>query len=405
MTVIDKPASAATGTPAPGSRELRELVEAIAAGARARDKGEAPAQDAIDLVRRARLGTFRLPRPDGAGATLPELFSLVIDLGEADSNIPHILRNHFNTVEKLLRSGHNPTYRNWLDYAREGRLFGIGASELGIQSIGSGDANTRLDERGDDYVLNGEKYYSTGNFYVDYILVNAKAPTGRIATALVPRDHSGVNVEDDWDGIGQRLTASGTSVFTDVPVRRDDVVFLDEEEVKLPFEATFPQLYLTSIVTGILRSIVRDATTLVQGRERNYYHAVSAQPAGDPLLQQTVGRLASIAYVAESSVLRAAEALGAALQSAIDGRPEPALFQEAALRTAKSKVVIDDLALGAANQLFEVGGASAARQSAQLDRHWRNIRTISSHNPLSYKARALGSYIVNGEPLPTGAFF
>jgi len=254
-------------------------------------------------------------------------------------------------------------------------------------------------------VLNGTKYYSTGNLYSDFILVNAKTPDNRFAAALVSVTQDGVNVADDWDGIGQRLSASGTTVLTDVAVKRADVLFHDDEGGKPPFQATFAQLYLTTIIAGILRSVVKDAVALVKRRERNYYHAVAPRPADDPLLQQTIGRLASAAYIAEAGVLRAADMLGAAFQSAIDGKPDEGLFIEAALRTAKCKVVIDELALNAATQLFDVGGASAAKQSQRLDRHWRNIRTISSHNPVSYKARVIGDYAINATPLPRAAFF
>jgi len=390
----------------PGSPALADLVKAIAADAEARDRGKVPTREAIDLIRSARLGAFRLPQSQGGGgASLPQLFELIIDLAEADSNIPHILRNHFAFVEKALRTRHNPKYARWVGDALEGRLFGLGASELGIQNIGDGDAATRLEPKGKDFVLNGTKYYSTGNFYSDFILVNAKTPDGRAVTARVSIEQDGVNVDDDWDGIGQRFTASGTTVLIDVAVNRDEVLFVDKEDVKLPFQATFPQLFLTAIIAGIMRSVVRDATALVKRRDRNYYHAVAARPAEDPLLLQTIGHLASAAYVAEASVLRAADALGAAFQSAIDGRLNPDLFVEASLRTAKSKVVVDELALNAATELFDVGGASAARQSQRLDRHWRNIRTISSHNPRSYKARAIGDYVVNGQSLPSAAFF
>ncbi len=388
----------------PGSARLRDLVRTIAEGAEARDRGHASARDVIDLVRASRLGAFRLPREEGGGASLTELFALIIDLGEADSNIPHILRNHFAFVEKALRTRHNPKYARWLGHVRNGHIFGLGASELGIQKIGDGDAATRLDPKGDAFVLNGRKYYSTGNFYSDFIAVHAKTAAGEAVVAIVPTSSEGVNVSDDWDGIGQRLTASGTTILDDVHVDSENVLSATDE-VTLPSQATFPQLYLTTIITGILRSVVSDAAALVKRRDRNYYHAVAERPAEDPLLQQTVGRLASIAYVAEAAVLRAAEALDKAFQSAIDGRIDADLFQEAALRTAKSKVVVDELALNAATQLFDVGGASAAKQSARLDRHWRNIRTISSHNPVSYKARALGDYTINGTPLPGASFF
>lgn len=162
---------------------------------------------------------------------------------------------------------------------------------------------------------------------------------------------------------------------------------------------------MTAIIAGILRAVVRDAAELVLGRGRNYYHAVAARPAEDPLLQEIIGRLASTAYVAEASVLRAAEALAEAQASAEAGAADAGLFREASLRAAKAKEVVDGLALEAATRLFDVGGASAATQRARLDRHWRNIRTISSHNPVAYKARALGDLILNDMPLPSAAFF
>ncbi|HEX2885482.1 acyl-CoA dehydrogenase family protein [Vineibacter terrae] len=390
----------------PGSPALRRLVEAVTAGAEARETGEASARDAVDLVRQARLGAVRLPPSlGGFGLTLRELFEIVIDLAEADPNIPHILRNHYAFVERALRVPDNPRYRRWLGYVRDGRIIGLGASELGTQNIGVGNGETRAEPAGEAYVLNGRKYYSTGNFYSDFILVNASTPEGKPVAALVPTHAPGVNVDDDWDGIGQRLTASGTTILTNVAVSSNDVLFIEDEDVRVPHQATLPQLYLTAIIAGILRSVVKDASAVLKRRDRNYYHAVASRPAEDPLLQQTVGRLASAAFVAEATVLRAAEALDRAARSAIGGTPDHDLFVEAALRTAKSKVVIDDIALHAANQLFEVGGASAARQSQRLDRHWRNIRTISSHNPISYKARAIGDHIVNGTPIPSASFF
>nr|WP_290438720.1 acyl-CoA dehydrogenase family protein [Rhodobacter sp. 24-YEA-8] len=266
--------------------------------------------------------------------------------------------------------------------------------------MGGPSFNTTLTPEGDGFVLNGEKYYSTGNLYTDHILVSAVTLDGQFATALVPVRDPGVVIAEDWDGIGQRQTASGTTVFTNVRIAAQDVVFLEGEDRRAPVEATFPQLYLSAIIAGILRAVVRDAAELVLGRGRNYYHAVAARPAEDPLLQEIIGRLASTAYVAEASVLRAAEALAEAQASA-----EAGLFREASLRAAKAKVVVDGLALEAATRLFDVGGASAATQRARLDRHWRNIRTISSHNPVAYKARALGDLILNNTPLPSAAFF
>ncbi|PWR17806.1 acyl-CoA dehydrogenase [Zavarzinia compransoris] len=390
----------------PGSAALDDLIAAITADAEARDRGEIGAQPAVDLLKRARFGAFRIPRAEGGGgASLVELFEAVIRLAEADSNIPHIVRNHLAFVEKALRTRDNAKYRHWLRLSAAGNLFGLGASELGVQHIGKGNGATVLERRGDAYVLNGRKYYSTGNHYGDYIFVYAYTPAGEPVAAMVPVGRDGVDTTDDWDGIGQRLTASGTTTFTAVHVAPDEVIHQGEEDLKLPFEATFPQIYLTAIITGILRAIVRDGADLLRGRGRNYYHAVDPVPANDPLLQQTIGRLSSLAYVAEAAVLRAVEALGRAQDSAEAGHPDPALYREASLRAAKAKVVLDELSIAAAGQLFDVGGASAARQATRLDRHWRNIRTLSSHNPVAYKARAIGAYVIDGSPLPNASFF
>lgn len=209
MTFECKPLQA--GVPLPGSPELRALVAAVAAGAEARDRGETSPRQAIDLLRQPRIGTFRLPQPVGAAASLPQLFEFVIDLAEADSNIAHILRNHFFNTDRLLRSQYSPKYRRWLELVERGDLLGTGASELGVHGIGGPSFNTTLTPEGDGFVLNGEKYYSTGNLYTDHILVSAVTLDGQFATALAPVRNPGVVIVEDWDGIGQRQTASGTT--------------------------------------------------------------------------------------------------------------------------------------------------------------------------------------------------
>jgi alkylation response protein AidB-like acyl-CoA dehydrogenase len=172
-----------------------------------------------------------------------------------------------------------------------------------------------------------------------------------------------------------------------------------------PFQATFPQLYLTAIIAGILRAVTNDAKALLRRRGRNYYHAAVEQPTQDPILHVSLGQIASTAYAAEAIVLNAAAALDEAANSAAGGAADPVVAENASLRAAKAKIVVDDLALRAATQIFDLGGASAAKASLLLDRHWRNIRTLASHNPDPYKARVIGDHELNGTALPKGAFF
>ncbi len=139
---------------------------------------------------------------------------------------------------------------------------------------------------------------------------------------------------------------------------------------------------------------------LLSTRTRTFSFAAAEKPTEDPQLLQVVGELSSRAFAAKAIVLAAAKELDEAIETADKGIISYKASHQASLRAAQAKVVVDKLALEASTLLFEVGGASATRKTAQLDRHWRNIRTISSHNPTVYKARAIGNYEVNEIDLP-----
>src|SRR6202040_457533 len=123
------------------------------------------------------------------------------------------------------------------------------------------------------------------------------------------------------------------------------------------------------------------------------------------LYQKQLGELAATAYIAKAAVGDAAEAIAAATTSETDGAPDPELATEAQLKVAKVKVHLDDVAPEAATRLLELGGASAASRQRNLDRHWRNIRTITLHNPVAHKARVIGQNLLHGTPVPANAYF
>jgi alkylation response protein AidB-like acyl-CoA dehydrogenase len=165
------------------------------------------------------------------------------------------------------------------------------------------------------------------------------------------------------------------------------------------------QLYIHAVVAGILASVVDDGITLLRSRDRTFSHALSERPSDDPLYQKLLGELASTAYIAKAAVLDAAQAIGTATASEVDGIPDAELAAEAQLKVAKVKVHLDDVAPEAATRLLELGGASAASRQRNLDHHWRNIRTITLHNPVAYKARVIGQNLLHGTPVPANAYF
>jgi alkylation response protein AidB-like acyl-CoA dehydrogenase len=388
--------------------DLDDLLEAVAAGAAERERESRPPHDAVDLVRRAGLGALRVPAElGGGGASVRELFEVLIALAAADSNVAHILRTHYMFVEHrltLLRPGvHDP----WLERVVAGDLFGNASTEATGPVVGGATfATTIVPADGGGYVLNGTKYYSTGSLFCDWVSVVASAPDGDIVFATVPVDREGVTLEEDWDGIGQRLTGTGTTRLVDVAVAEEEIVRRFDPSVPVvTVEGAFVQLYLHAVMAGVLRSALADAAERARRRTRVFTHGSGETVAADPLVQQVVGRISSAAFAAEAIVLRAAESIEEATASIVDGVPDAALAERATFDAARAKVTVEDLAMRATSDLFEIGGASATQRVHDLDRHWRNARTLASHNPTIYKARAVGDHEINGAPPPPGWFF
>jgi len=157
------------------------------------------------------------------------------------------------------------------------------------------------------------------------------------------------------------------------------------------------------VVAGILRTITADAVDLVRGQRRNYYHGSSDEPRHEPAVQSIVGQISVNSHAADAIVASAAQSLERARDTEGPGRDEALL--QASLDAARAKISVDELAARTGWLLFETGGATSVRAGLNLDRHWRNARTLASHNPDSYKLRYLGDYLLNGATPPTGSFF
>lgn len=404
------PAVSRTEPVRPGTPAWAALLERIAAGAVEREREQIAPHDVIAWVKEAGVGRLRLPVADGgAGLSIPELFAALIDLAEADSAVPHILRTHFWFVEQHLQAADDPVFRRrLLELAGNDLIVGNGFSEQNKRPVGLYFDTAFTPDPAGGYRLNGTKYYSTGSIYSDYTQIWASAPDGRNAGAVIPVDREGVSILDDWDGFGQRLTGTGTTHLDDVHVAEDEFFDLGEPDGEpVPgYQGAFLQLFLQAVTAGILRSVRNDAVALVKRRNRSYSHANAPQnPAEDPQVLQVVGEIAADAFAAEAIVLRAAEALQVAADSVVDGVPGEAEAEAAQRAAAEAKVAVDRFSYATAARLFDVGGTSATQAAYDLDRHWRNVRTISTHNPTFLKASALGANFVHGTAFPGNAYF
>lgn len=379
------------------------VLAKIEEGAAAREAGRSLPYAEVEHLREAGFTRLRVPREfGGLGATLPELADQLIALGRADSNLPQLLRGHFGFVESRLAHPDAAVRERWLRRVADGAVVGNAQSERGNKSFWQSATTVGRIADGAGWRLAGRKYYSTGTLFAGWIHTTAAVDDEHSADVIVAATAPGVQRLDDWDGFGQRLTGSGTTVFDDVRVPAEDVEVFANRRPPRTYLAGFFQLVHLATLAGIGRAAVQDTVAFVRDRKRNLHNA-KILPKDDPLVQETVGRVAGSAFAAEAATLAAAEALEEIHQAVRAGHATPELFDRAdnAVYSAQGPVI--NLVLGLVTELFEVGGASAVTERHRLDRHWRNARTIASHNPLIHRHRIVGDHLLNGaSPAWTG---
>lgn len=377
-----------------------DLFDTIGAGALERETdAELPLAE-VELLKSAGFGALRVPAEfGGGGLSWTEIAPLWVDLAAADANLPQALRGHFTFVEdRVFHHRRGGDESRWFRRFVDGQIVGNAWTETGSTAIG--DLQTVVTSRGDRLVVNGRKYYTTGTRFAEWADVYARFDDGArsdVVVAAVHTGQSGVVVHDDWDGFGQRGTGSGTAEFADAVV---DPAEVTPFELRHPYQTALYQLNLVATLAGIARAIVRDVVAEVRARERNYSHANTSRVRDDPQILALVGEISAAATASEALTQRVAVAIDAAADPALSAAELATASEAAELEAAAAQVVVSRLVVQAASDLFDALGASATSARRGLDRHWRNARTVASHNPRLFKARVLGDYAVNGTPPP-----
>ncbi|MFT4191551.1 MAG: acyl-CoA dehydrogenase family protein [Comamonas sp.] len=377
---------------------FRPLFTEIRAGAVERELQRRLPHAEIRRLAAAGLTAVRVPTEfGGAGASLPELFNLLTELGEADSNLAQSIRAHLGFVEVVLNSRRSAWRETWLRRLAAGELVGPGRGETG--EVKQGALQTRLYQRDGQWYLDGRKFYSTGLLYADWADVGATGEDGKSYAVLVRRSAEGVQPIDDWNGFGQRLTASGTTVYRQVKV---DASEIRPDEEKFPYSQAFFQLVHLATIAGIGRAVSGETAELVRERKRSFSNGNAERVRHDAQILEVVGRLRAAAYGAGAIVQHTARALErawAASQSG-DAAATEAARALADLEIAQSQSLVIELILQSSSHLFDALGASSTLAPNGLDRFWRNVRTLATHNPRIYKDRIAGDFAVNGTPAP-----
>lgn len=362
---------------------FRPVIDQISETADQRERDHVLPYDIYRDLRERGFGKLRLPHEyGGANITIPQLVALLIAIGEADANVVQSWRTHVLSTERYLKQTPGPDRDKWFGRIAAGDVIGGAWTE--VTDVTVGVFTTLVSRAENGLVINGTKYYSTGSLLADWLQIGGVNEAGENVIAIVPSDAPGITRLDDWDGFGQQLTASGTTILDSVPVAADDVI---------PFSETYDgsrgwqQLVLLSALVGIGKAFEALAFSLLKAHQ-------PASPEFDPLYSEVAGDIAAQVYSAETSLLAAAVATQEAHDAILSGSASARdAIRDSEQAIFKSQITIVQQVLAVANRVLDVVSDPINRvdgaRLATAERLWRNARTISSHNPVVFKQRTV----------------
>jgi SfnB family sulfur acquisition oxidoreductase len=368
----------------------RALADDFARDASQRDRERRLPLAELERYSLSGLWGITVPREHGgAGVSRVTLAEVTALISAADGSLGQIPQNHYYALEVLRVNGSADQQRRFYARALAGERFGNALAEIGTRT--AAERRTRLDPDGaGGWRINGSKFYCTGALYAQWIPTATADADGIQRLAIVRRDSSGVEVIDDWSGFGQRVTGSGTVHFTDVAVPAEDVLLLADPAAPPNTIKPLAQIIHAAIDLGIGQAALQDALSFVRERSRPWIDANVERAADDPLTISEFGRLSIRLEAARALVVRAGRILDVATA---DG--SAANVAAAAIAVAEARVLTTEASLAAGTKLFELAGTQSTLDHLNLDRHWRNARTHTLHDPVRWKRHAVGNYYLN----------
>jgi SfnB family sulfur acquisition oxidoreductase len=369
-------------------KAAHELAQVARLQAAKRDRQRKLPWAEIEQFTRSGLGSISIPREHGGPqvsfVTLAEVFAII---SAADPALGQIPQNHFGILNLVLGSATEMQKKQLFKSVLDGWRIGNAGPERGTRN--TLELKARITADG---VLNGQKFYSTGALFAHWVAVKALNDDGKQVLAFIRRGTPGLRIVDDWSGFGQRTTASGTILLNNVQVDPELVVDNWRINDTPNIQGAVSQLIQAAIDAGIARGAIDDAIDFVKTRARPWIDAKVERASDDLYVIADIGKLKIELHAAEALLRKAGQVLDEV--SAAPLTAESAA--RASIAVAEAKVLTTEISLLASEKLFELAGSRATLAEFNLDRHWRNARVHTLHDPVRWKYYAVGAYRLNG---------
>ncbi|EPF93240.1 SfnB family sulfur acquisition oxidoreductase [Acinetobacter gyllenbergii] len=333
----------------------------------------------------------------GAGVSYKTLAEVVTIISSADSSLGQIAQNHWAFLEHIRLDASLEQQQFFFDQVLQGKRLGNAFSEKNSKTVA--DLTTKIEFHDDYAVISGQKFFATGALLAHWIPVVAVSDDGKVFAALVPQHSPGLTIVNDWSSFGQRTTASGSVQLDQVRVDLKYVVPIHQAFERPTAAGAISQIIQSAVDAGIARGAIEETIRYVREHARPWIDSGLEFASQDPYTISNIGELKIKQRAAEAVLALAGEAIDRALAN-----PTEDTVAEATLLTAESKVLTTEIALLAANKLFELSGTRSTLSELNLDRHWRNARTHTLHDPVRWKFNLVGNYYLNGVALPRHAW-
>lgn len=369
----------------------RELADAARQQASRRDQQRKLPWAEIEQFTRSGLGSISIPKafggPEVSFQTIAEVFRVI---SAADPALGQIPQNQFGMIQLLRLTATEAQQAVLFRSVLDGWRIGNAGPERGTKDTLT--LKARIVRDGEQYRVSGEKFYSTGALFAHWVAVKALDEEGRQRLAFVRRGSPGLRIVDDWSGFGQRTTASGTVLLDKVPVDAELVVDNWRQREVPNTQGAASQLIQAAIDAGIAEAAIDDAIAFVREKSRPWIEAKVDRASDDPYVIADIGRLKLELHAAEVLLRKAAQVLDEVNAGPVD----EASAARASIAVAEAKVLTTEVALQASEKLFELAGSRATLAEFNLDRHWRNARVHTLHDPVRWKYHAVGAWHLNG---------
>ena len=376
----------------------REVATQLRGTAAERERADQQPFAEIDLLRRANLLEVLEPQEfGGGGLKWHQALRIVREVAAGDTSIGQLLGYHYSISRFPLIAGRRGQYEQvGRRSATEQWFWGDAVDPLGPEII--------LTRDGDGFRANGYKDFSTGASVADRVLIYVSLD-GNPGAAVIPRKRDGVRFDrSSWNHLGQRLTESCRTILDNVRIEADEIIGeIPAPANSVPATLGIPliQSVFSAFYLGAARGALIDAANYVRGTTRPWLHSGSDQASEDPYIIERFGEFEVELRAAEALLERAGEQLQGALDRGVGLTAQER--GEAAVTAYAAKVQSTRVALDITSRVFEVQGARSTARRYDFDRRWRDVRTHTLHDPVVYKTREVGDFILNGRvPEPDG---